>query len=42
VENNTGSPTKLLLRDRFLQVTLLLWVASFYIIIYMPDLSLFK
>jgi decaprenyl-phosphate phosphoribosyltransferase len=42
VENNTGSPTKLLLKDRFLQVTLLLWMASFYTIIYMPDLSLFK
>lgn len=42
VENNTGSPTKLLLKDRFLQVTLLLWCASFYTIIYLPDLSLFK
>lgn len=42
VENNTGSPTKLLLKDRFLQVTLLLWGASFYAIIYMPDFNLFK
>lgn len=42
VENNTGSPTKLLLKDQFLQVTLLLWVVSFYVIIYMPDISIFK
>ncbi len=42
VENNTGSPTKLLYKDRFLQITLLLWVLSFYVIIYTPDISIFK
>jgi decaprenyl-phosphate phosphoribosyltransferase len=42
VENNTGSPTRLLLKDRFLQLTLLAWVASFYFILYVPDISLFK
>lgn len=42
VENNSGSPTKLLYRDKFLQVTILLWVLSFYVIIYMPDVSIFK
>jgi 4-hydroxybenzoate polyprenyltransferase len=42
VENNTGSPTKLLYKDRFLQITLLLWVLSFYTIIYMPNLHLFN
>ncbi len=42
VENNTGSPTKLLYKDRFIQVTLILWVLSFYIIIYIPDISIFK
>jgi len=42
VENNTGSPTSLLLKDRFIQVTLLLWIASFYTIIYMPNVPLFK
>ncbi len=42
VENNTGSPTRLLLKDRFLQLTLLAWIASFYFILYMPDISLFK
>lgn len=42
VENNTGSPTKLLYKDRFLQITLVLWILSFYMIIYMPKISIFK
>ena len=33
VEQNSGSPTKLILKDRFLQITILAWIASFYIII---------
>ncbi|QHS58720.1 decaprenyl-phosphate phosphoribosyltransferase [Chitinophaga agri] len=36
VENNTGSPTKILYKDRFIQLTILLWVLSFYVIIYLP------
>ena len=42
VENNTGSPTHLLYKDKFLQATLVLWVISFYIIIYLPDFTVFK
>ncbi|WP_295123649.1 decaprenyl-phosphate phosphoribosyltransferase [uncultured Chitinophaga sp.] len=43
VENNTGSPTKILYKDRFVQLTILLWVLSFYVIIYLPtDQSFFK
>jgi 4-hydroxybenzoate polyprenyltransferase len=42
VEKNAGSPTKLLYKDVFLQVTLLLWIISFYTIIYLPDFSIFK
>lgn len=42
VENNTGSPTKLLYKDKFLQATIVLWIVSFYIIIYMPDITIFK
>lgn len=34
VNNDSGSPTKILLTDRFLQVTLLGWVISFFLIIY--------
>ena len=36
VENNTGSPTKILYKDRFIQLTILLWVLSFYVLIYLP------
>jgi len=42
IENNTGSPTDLLYKDKFLQVTLVLWIISFYLIIYLPDVSIFK
>ena len=34
VENNSGSPTKLLYSDRFLQLTLLAWIASFFVLLY--------
>lgn len=34
VENNSGSPTKLLLKDRFLQIDILLWALVFGMIIY--------
>lgn len=42
IENNTGSPTRLLYKDKFLQVTLACWIVCFYIIIYLPDFSVFK
>jgi len=35
VENNSGSPTKILLTDRFIISTVLGWILSFYVIIYM-------
>lgn len=34
VENNSGSPTKIVLKDRFLQLTLIAWAAAFTLIIY--------
>jgi 4-hydroxybenzoate polyprenyltransferase len=34
VHNESGSPTKILLRDKFIITTLLLWIVSFYFIIY--------
>ncbi len=34
LENNSGSPTKIVLKDRFLQLTLLAWVSYFVWIIY--------
>ena len=41
VDKNSGSPTKILYRDRFLQITLLLWLLSFYFLIYFPDIHIF-
>lgn len=42
VQAASGSPTKILYKDRFIQVTILLWIASFYVILYMKDVTLFK
>jgi decaprenyl-phosphate phosphoribosyltransferase len=42
IEKDSGSPTDLLYKDKFLQVTLVLWIISFYLIIYLPDISIFK
>ena len=38
VQNDTGSPTSLLYKDRFIQVTMLMWGISFIILIYFPNL----
>ncbi|MEY2793742.1 MAG: hypothetical protein RJA76_1734 [Bacteroidota bacterium] len=37
VKNDSGSPTKILYKDLFLQITLLLWILSFYFLIYRKD-----
>lgn len=42
VSSDSGSPTKILYKDRFIQVSLLLWVASFITILYVKDITLFK
>jgi decaprenyl-phosphate phosphoribosyltransferase len=42
VQNKAGSPTEILYKDRFIQVTLLLWIASFYVILYLKDFIFFK
>jgi decaprenyl-phosphate phosphoribosyltransferase len=42
VTADSGSPTKILYKDRFIQITLLLWIASFIYILYMKDITLFK
>jgi decaprenyl-phosphate phosphoribosyltransferase len=34
VENRIASPTKILLQDRFLQAVLMLWVLSFFLLLY--------
>jgi hypothetical protein len=42
VSSDSGSPTKILYRDRFIQVTLLLWVISFFLIIYLKRVTIFQ
>ncbi len=42
VLNNSGSPTDILYKDRFIQITLLLWITSFFVILYFKDLTFFE
>lgn len=42
VQQESGSPTKILYKDRFIQLTIVLWVASFYVILYLRDVVIFK
>lgn len=38
VKNDSGSPTKIIYKDRFLQIILMLWILSFYFLIYVKDI----
>jgi 4-hydroxybenzoate polyprenyltransferase len=38
VENKSGSPVKILFKDLFLQITLFLWILTFFIVIYSSKL----
>lgn len=42
IDNNSGSPTDILYKDRFIQATLLLWIASFFVILYLKDQTFFN
>jgi decaprenyl-phosphate phosphoribosyltransferase len=42
VQAASGSPTKILYRDRFIQASIILWIVSFYLILYTKDLTIFK
>ena len=42
VQQDSQSPTKILYKDRFIQVTILLWIISFYMILYAKDITIFK
>jgi decaprenyl-phosphate phosphoribosyltransferase len=39
---DSGSPTKILYKDRFIQITLFLWIASFILLLYAKNIPLFK
>lgn len=42
VSADSGSPTKILYKDHFIKITLLLWLASFVSIIYFKDITFFN
>lgn len=42
VKQKSASPTKVLYTDRFIQITIFLWIASFYVILYLRDITVFK
>ena len=42
VQQDSQSPTKILYKDRFIQVTILLWIISFYMILYAKNITIFK
>jgi decaprenyl-phosphate phosphoribosyltransferase len=39
VEESSGSPTRVLIRDRFLQLVLAGWIATFFVLLYLPGLT---
>jgi len=41
VQNKAGSPTEILYKDHFIQITMLLWVAGFYALLYWKNNSIF-
>lgn len=41
VAGKSGSPTEILYKDRFIQLTLLLWILSFYVILYLRGKTFF-
>jgi hypothetical protein len=42
ISTDSGSPTKILYKDRFIQITLLLWIASYIFLLYTKDITLFR
>lgn len=42
VLKKSGSPTDILFKDFFIQVTIALWIISFFVILYIKDIIIFK
>jgi 4-hydroxybenzoate polyprenyltransferase len=42
IKEDTGSPTRILFTDHFIQVCIALWMLSFYCLLYYPNLHLFR
>ena len=41
ISTDSGSPTKILYKDRFIQITLLLWVVSYIVLLYIRNINIF-
>jgi decaprenyl-phosphate phosphoribosyltransferase len=42
VKSDAGSPTRILYKDTFIQITLVLWIVSYILILYTKNLTFFK
>ncbi|BAU55016.1 decaprenyl-phosphate phosphoribosyltransferase [Mucilaginibacter gotjawali] len=42
VKKDSGSPTDILYKDRFIQITIVLWIACFFTILYLPHTPIFN
>ena len=42
VKKESGSPTDILYNDRFIQITIVLWVACIYVLLYLPHSPIFN
>lgn len=42
VNNEAGSPTEILFKDRFIQICIALWITSFYMILYLNQFTIFS
>jgi decaprenyl-phosphate phosphoribosyltransferase len=42
VKKDSGSPTEILFKDHFIQVTIVLWIACFFTILYLPHSPIFN
>jgi 4-hydroxybenzoate polyprenyltransferase len=41
ISTDSGSPTKILYKDRFIQITLFLWVISYIVLLYIKNVNIF-
>jgi len=42
ISSDSGSPTRILYKDRFIQVTLILWGISYIVLLYIKDVNIFR
>ncbi len=42
ISSDSGSPTKILYKDRFIQITLILWGISYILLLYLKDVHIFS